>query len=79
MAAFGRSRPASPPMEDDMVRRFIYGAAALVALAAKRFIPGWHPLLAGALILSLYGAGYFGLAALLRVPQTASVLRRLRR
>jgi putative peptidoglycan lipid II flippase len=53
--------------------------AALVALAAKRFTPGWHPLLAGALILGLYGAGYFGLAALLRVPQTASVLRRLRR
>jgi carboxymethylenebutenolidase len=32
MAAFGRSRPAIPPMEDDMVRRFIYGAASLVAL-----------------------------------------------
>ncbi|HYP08305.1 MAG TPA: murein biosynthesis integral membrane protein MurJ [Bryobacteraceae bacterium] len=54
--------------------------AALAALAAKRYLSApWHPTVIGAIILGTFGIVYFGLALVLRVPQTAAVLRRLRR
>ena len=53
--------------------------SAVMALAAKQATPGWHPLLTGFVVLGTYGIAYFGLATLLQVPQTASLVARLRR
>jgi len=45
------------------------------ALAA----PSLPPILTGILVLGAYGVLYFGLTALLRVPESAIVFRRLKR
>jgi hypothetical protein len=42
-------------------------------------LPPVHPILAAAVLLGPYGLVYFGIAAMLRVPEAASVIGRLRR
>ena len=50
------------------------------AYAAKVYaIPNWHPIVKAALVLSIYGFIYLGGAFALKIPETQSLLNRLRR
>jgi putative peptidoglycan lipid II flippase len=54
-------------------------AAAAVSWGLKLVLPHLHPILAAALLLGPYGLVYFGITTMLRVPEAASVIGRLRR
>jgi putative peptidoglycan lipid II flippase len=54
-------------------------AAAAVAWGLKLVLPPLHPILAAAFVLGPYGLVYFAIATMLRVPEAASVIGRLRR
>ena len=54
-------------------------AGAAVAWGVKLALPRVHPIVSAALILGPFGLVYFGAAVALKVPETANVLRRLRR
>jgi putative peptidoglycan lipid II flippase len=50
------------------------------AYAAKAYvIPNWHPIVKAAVVLSIYGLIYLGGALALKIPETQSLLNRLRR
>ena len=53
--------------------------AAAVAWGLKLVLPRLHPIVAAVVILGPYGIAYFGMTFLMRVPEAASVLGRLRR
>lgn len=50
--------------------------AAIPALAAWRGLPDLHPVLATALVLTIYGVGFLGAARFLKVPELAVLGRR---
>ena len=50
---------------------------AAVAWAVKLALPNLHPVVGAMLILGPYGAVYFGVTTLLRVPEGMTVVRRL--
>ena len=54
-------------------------AAAAVAWGLRLVLPPLHPILAAAFVLGPYGLVYFAIATMLRVPEAASVIGRLRR
>jgi putative peptidoglycan lipid II flippase len=51
---------------------------AAVAWAVKLALPPMHPICAAILILSSYGATFFALAWMLKIPEATTALRRLR-
>jgi putative peptidoglycan lipid II flippase len=53
------------------------GAAAL-AFGAKLATGGWPPLIAGMIVLSVYGLMYFGTAAVLNVPEATKLIQSVR-
>lgn len=60
----------------------MFTAAALAALAGRGVLvvlPPVHPILAAAVALSVYGAGYFAIAALLGLAEAREIFARLRR
>jgi putative peptidoglycan lipid II flippase len=52
------------------------GLAALCGWALRGGLPGWHPVLAASVVLSVYGAVYLGAALAMRVPEVATLSRR---
>ncbi len=54
-------------------------AAAGVAWLLKGAVAGWHPIALAAAVLGAYGGCYCGATWLLKVPETQSILSRLKR
>ncbi len=54
-------------------------AAAAVAWGLRLVLPPLHPILEAAFVLGPYGLVYFAIATMLKVPEAASVVGRLRR
>jgi len=52
-------------------------AGAAVAWGVKTVLPRLHPIVGAAAILGSYGVVYFAMTAALKVPETASALRRI--
>jgi len=65
-------------MDGTSLRRIWAAAvgAGLVAFALKIGLHAWHPIVAAALVLGSFGAGYLGLAAALSVPEAQAWVRR---
>jgi putative peptidoglycan lipid II flippase len=53
-------------------------AAAAVALAVRLVLPEVHPIVRGAAVLGPFGGIYFAITAMVGVPETRTVLRRVR-
>jgi hypothetical protein len=49
----------------------------VVAWTVKFVLPTLHPVVAAMLILGPYGAVYFGVTTILRVPEGMTVVRRI--
>jgi putative peptidoglycan lipid II flippase len=54
-------------------------AAAAVARGTAVLVPGWHPILAGALALGMFGAVYFAVTSALGLPEARRLTGRIRR
>jgi putative peptidoglycan lipid II flippase len=73
-----RIGPSGLPLRAVATLWIAAGGAALAGWGVKlAFAGAGHPLLRGAAVLAAYGLAYFGLAALLRVPELGSLLRRI--
>jgi hypothetical protein len=70
-----------PPSRDGIPFRFTAkqwtaaATAAALAWAPKLLLAGAHPIARAVWCLGLYGVVYFGLTALLRVPETTALFR----